>query len=177
MLAFLSWTGNPGTVTAPPGWTLVKGNTQPAQGPAAAIYQAIAGASEPTTYTFAWTNAVGGGGATASYSQVSGTTPVSASVAGSPVLGSKTATIPSVTTTGPYQRVIGFSAVNVAAGFGAAPAGWTVRTSSFGSNPNGGVVDRQVTNAGASGTAGWTNNTGGSPNVVDSLSIAVALQP
>jgi hypothetical protein len=175
LLAFITWTGSPGTVTPPSGWTLAVGNTMAM--PSVAAYWAVAGASEPTTYAFSWTTAASGGGGTAAYSGARSSMPISATAVGSVVSGSKTATLPGVTTTGAYQVEVGFSGATTLGLWPATLTGWTVRTRSFGSNPNGGFADRVVSTAGATGSASWTNTATGSPNTVNSLSLSVAIAP
>jgi hypothetical protein len=175
LLAFITWSGSPGTVTPPSGWTLAAGNTMAT--PAVAAYWAIAGASEPGTYTFSWTSPSSGGGGTAAYSGGRSATPIAATAVGTPITSTKTATLPGLTTTGPYQLQVGFSAATTLGLWPATLTGWTVRTRGFGSNPNGGFADRVVDTAGATGSSSWTNTATGSPNAVNSLSLSVAIAP
>jgi hypothetical protein len=175
MLAFITWTGDPGTVTPPSGWTLAVSKT--ASTPSIAAYWAIAGANEPTTYAFGWSTAASGGGGTAAYSGAKNSTPIAASAVGNVISGSKTATLPGVTTTGAYQVEVGFSGATTQGLWPATVTGWTVRTRTFGSNPNGGFADRVIATAGATGSTNWTNTATGSPNTVNSLSLSVAISP
>lgn len=177
LIAFLTWGVSPGTVTAPAGWALAAGNTAPASGPSIAAYWHVAGTNEPATWAFDWTVAATGGGELAVFTGAGATAPIAAFTVGSTVVGSRSGTLPSVTTTAGYQRVVGFSSMNTASGWSTNLTGWSVRDSSFGSNPNGGLAERLATTAGATASIVWQNTTVGPAANYNSLSLTLAIAP
>lgn len=66
-----------GAVTAPSGWTLVDSTSSGGTSPLTqAVYWKVAGASEPASYTWSWTNAVRGTGGMAAFGNVDTLNPI-----------------------------------------------------------------------------------------------------
>jgi RHS repeat-associated protein len=106
LLAAVTVRGAP-TITAPTGWTLIRSD---ASGTTItqATYRHVAGASEPSTYTWTLGSAVSSAvGTIDAYSGVSTTTPVDVS-GGQTNTSSTSVTAPSVTTTVANDMVVGF---------------------------------------------------------------------
>jgi hypothetical protein len=104
MVAAIAARGGP-TITPPVGWTLVRqdinGSTM-----RQAVFVRIAGASEPTSYSFTLSNAQSAAGGIVAYSGVDPTSPID--VHGGVVNASSTSiTAPSITTTGADRMLVG----------------------------------------------------------------------
>lgn len=86
-----------GTVVAPAGWTLVNQRSSSGADPVTqAIYWKLAGATEPASYTWSWTNAVRVEGGIAAFSNVDPLAPID-SVGANATTSSTTITLPTIT--------------------------------------------------------------------------------
>jgi hypothetical protein len=141
------------TITAPAGWTSVRTDTNGTV-MRQAVFRHVVGAGEPASYTWTLSSSQSAAGGIVAYGGVSTATPVD--VSGGQANGSSTSvTAPSVTTTRPATRVVGFFGTGSATTF-TAPSGWTER----GDVPSSGTfratleaADLTRSSAGATGTA------------------------
>jgi hypothetical protein len=117
--------GSPANVTAPSGWTQVL-RTDNDTNVSMISYSKIAGASEPSSYTWTIDTQTRAEGGITQYSGVDPTNPIDAS-AGNTGFG-KVATTSSVTTGAPDEEIValyGFDAGNSTSGYFSVPAGMT----------------------------------------------------
>ncbi len=110
--------------TAPAGWTLVRQDTNGFT-MTQASFTHVVGSAEPASYTWALSSSQSASGAIIAYGGVRDVTPVDAS-GGQANASSTSVTAPSITTTNPGERLIGFFATAAATSF-TAPAGMTER--------------------------------------------------
>jgi hypothetical protein len=172
LIAALYWdnAGRP-TITAPIGWTLIRqdGSTADEE---AALYYHVAGAAEPTSYTWRSTLSVGFTGIIAAYAGVSTTTPIDVYAGQTGTTASAVA--PSVTTTAGNEVVVTvWTAWNNNVSFGA-PIGMTLRRQYVAGDPLA-LGDRVVSVPGVSGTQTATTST--SPGFWTAQSVALRPGP
>jgi SdrD B-like protein len=123
-LAQIVVTGGSSTIiTAPTGWTLVRRDNNGTT-VSSALYYHVAGATEPTSYTWTFNAARAISGGFADFSGVNTTTPVD--VTSGTTGSSTTLTAPSVTTTTPNDMLLFFGATKSVA-TGTTPTGMTSR--------------------------------------------------
>jgi hypothetical protein len=103
MVASVSWASS-AAMTPPSGWTLVADTSAAAGSVRQATYVKVAGASEPTSYTFTWSTRPNASGGITTYSGVNATVPVDASADATGASGNPVA--PAVTTSSANDRVI-----------------------------------------------------------------------
>jgi hypothetical protein len=135
------------TFTPPAGWTAL-GSVYSAGGTNAQVFYKIAGASEPSSYTWTIPGADYPFAAMLRYDSVDTSTPTAA-IAGAAASGTSK-TIPGVTTANDNSRIIAFAASCYPTG---APSGMTQRASwlNFGGLMHG-AYDEEIASAGATGT-------------------------
>jgi len=114
-----------GTITPPPGWTLVR-NENYYNLDALVTYYKVATSSEPAGYTWSFSTSPGLLGGIVAYSGVNQTTPVDRSAGDQSFYGSTSVPAPSVTTTVANTRMISFFAYYDPGSF-MPPAGMTER--------------------------------------------------
>ncbi len=112
-------------ITAPAGWTLVRVDPR-ATVFRQAVYVHVAGGAEPASYTWTFASARPAVGTIAAYSGVDGANPIVAH-SGIDSAGSASITAPSLTTTVPDTRLVGFFGIVGTTTIGP-PAGMTERT-------------------------------------------------
>ncbi len=133
LLAAVTVRGTPNITppTGSPTWTLVR--TDPRVPTfTQAVFWHLAGASEPTSYTFTFDSSQTAVGTIVAYSGVDNTTPIDHS--GQPTSSSATITAPSVTTTMPNTQLVAFFGIVGKTTIGTSP-GMTERAEVF--SPNG----------------------------------------
>ena len=153
LLAAVSVRGGP-TITPPGGWTLVRqdinGSTM-----RQALFVHVAGASEPSSYTFTLSNAQSAAGGIVAYSGVDTADPID--VHGGQLNASSTSiTAPSITTTGPDRMLVGFFGTPTLSSM-TPPPGMTERYDEAVPSTNtykvtSGAADGDAASAGATGT-------------------------
>lgn len=100
MLAFVAWDQKQRTLTPPAGWTLSEVNGDGGTlDPRFAVYYKVAGASEPSTYTFSWNLSCDAQVAILTYRFVDTVTPINIDGSLFSVATTGTQNAPSVTTT------------------------------------------------------------------------------
>ncbi|MCA1628230.1 MAG: fibronectin type III domain-containing protein, partial [Acidobacteria bacterium] len=114
-----------GTITPPPGWTLVR-NENYYNLDALVTYYKVATSSEPAGYTWSFSTSPGLLGGIVAYSGVNQTTPIDASAGDQSFYGSTSVPAPSVTTTVANTHMISFFAYYDPGSF-TPPAGMTER--------------------------------------------------
>lgn len=158
LVAFITvnWTSTP-TITPPSGWTQV--GTWGASGASsthAGVWYKVAGASEPTSYTWTIsTTMTDSGSAIVRYTPTAPTTPpgiIDAAAAGSTATP---AVAPSVTTTGTGDTLIALFTASTA---GSTPTGMTARVALDRTGAGAWIYDELLTTAGATGTRTWTGS-------------------
>ena len=152
LLAAIAINENVTNFAAPSGWTQVNyGNS--GNEVVLAVYYKVAGASEPTSYAFTWTNSYLAVGTILRYSGVDTTNPID--VSGSSTGTSNSAVAPSVTTTVDGAMVVRIAGVDTTALSGT-PATQRVLIETAGTGSVGlGVSDAVQATAGATGTAAF----------------------
>ncbi|MGH2477889.1 MAG: Ig-like domain-containing protein, partial [Candidatus Limnocylindrales bacterium] len=153
LLASVSVRGNP-TITPPSGWTLVRLDIN-ANTMRQAVFVRSAGGSEPTSYTFALSNAQSASGGIVAYSGVDGVSPIDAD-GGQVNPASTSITAPSITTTGADRMLVGFFGTPTLTSM-VAPAGMTERFDEAVPSTNqykvtGAAADAGIAAAGATGS-------------------------
>jgi hypothetical protein len=159
------------TITPPAGWTLVL-RQDSLSAIATACYVKVAGASEPTSYTWSFGSAGEASGGIASYSGVNPTTPVDASHAQYNLNSSNVDNTGVTTTTANDLLVyaVGINAattVNVPAGF---TQEWSIASSSSTTSE---MSQETFPSIGATGTIHGTHNGGANSNIT----LLIALKP
>jgi hypothetical protein len=174
LIATVDARGNP-TFTAPSGWTLVRADNNPTV-QTKSTYVRVAGASEPSSWTWTLNSAQAASGAVLAYTGVNTTTPIDASAGHTSTdWDNDVQTAPSVTTSTANAVVLSLfgtsNASSATAGSGLterADAASTAGTYFVDSE----VADRVAATAGATPTTTATSNVNG-----NSLAQTVALRP
>jgi fibronectin type 3 domain-containing protein len=104
LLSAVTIAGNQG-ITAPSGWTLIRTDGK-SSSITQAVYSHVAAASDPSSFTWTLSKAVGASGVIAAYSGVASAQPVEAS-GGNASGNSKSIVAPSVTVTTPGDLIVG----------------------------------------------------------------------
>lgn len=168
--------GTAQTITAPAGWSLIPTNGRLNSGTtlAQAIYYRVAGASEPVSYTWGFTNSERAAGAMLRYSGVHTTTPID--VSNGQVRATQPVIAPSITTTVANTYLVGFFGLANGNATMSEPVGMTLRAAANSmAGPNGVnilVSDETRAATGATGTRSAT-----STNSTDNIGHLVALRP
>jgi fibronectin type 3 domain-containing protein len=104
LLSAVTIAGNQ-TITAPPGWTLVRSDNK-SSSITQAVYSHVAASGDPSSFKWTLSKAVGASGVIAAYSGVASTQPVEAS-GGTASGSSKSIVAPSVTVSTPDDLIVG----------------------------------------------------------------------
>lgn len=163
---------NEGTTTPPSGWSQIStrqvmtfNNTN------VTWWRKVAGTSEPTSYTWTFTNAVSANGSVEAWYNVDTATPEDATASwNSGSAGNTNLTVPSVTPTvsGGVQMTL---MANYIGTYGTTPTGWTQDWTDGGQSNGGGHRNATLTASTATGTTTWPVGGG------DCCALSIALKP
>jgi MSHA biogenesis protein MshQ len=170
LVAHIVVRGSTTIITPPSGWVLIRrDNTGSSIG--VALYYKVAGAAEPTSYTWTFNSSQQASGGVGAYIGVNNTTPVDAS-SGQYNSGATIDTAPSVTVSTANDRLLYFAGVTILSTV-TPPSGmtqqWNVTTADTASE----MADQPLTSAGATGNRVGTLNVSGHSNIGQ----LVALRP
>ena len=146
---------NGGAVSgAPPGWSLLAAATAQSN-PKVYGYYHVAGASEPSTYTWTLAGAVTNGAGIARYGGVATGNPIDGAVSTATGAASTSAAVPGVTTSAGGSMLVGCLGINSSSTSVtiASPPGMTEAWDIGGKRHE--QADQMLTNAGASGPRAW----------------------
>ena len=170
MVAHLVVRGSTTVITPPAGWTLIRrDNTGSSIG--VALYDKIATAAEPTSYTWTFNSAQQASGGIVAYSGVNTATPVDAS-SGLYNSGTLTTTAPSVTTTSANDRLLYFAGVTINTTV-TPPSGMTQQWITTTADTASEMADQALSSVGATGSRVGTLGVSGH----SSIGQLVALKP
>jgi hypothetical protein len=163
------------TITAPSGWTLVRSDSSPVGLRAQAIYVRVAGASEPSSYTWNSSQPASLAGGIVAYANVNTTTPIDGSSGQYSATSATSANAPSVTTTHETDLLLAFFAAFQTEGTSnrTLPSGMTRRwVASSNAHDDAASADQTLLTAGPSGT-----RMASFPTAAPSIGALIALAP
>lgn len=161
------------TITPPANWTLIRrDNTGSSIG--VALYYGVAGASEPSTYTFTFNSSQQASGGIADYAGVDTTNPIDGN-SGQYNPSTNVMTAPSITTTAANDMLLFFGAVTVNTTItppSSMTQEWSINNGT-GTGTTSEMADQKLNNSGATGTRVGTHGTATDSNIAQ----LVALKP